>query len=164
MGLLPSFVPELEPRLASFDLGYGDPSWIGALEAVVGSWLNAGALADARTALDRLRASMEGRRPSQLALASQALMRSRLLLAEGDATAAAAEAERAIGTAAPWWRSRALRALAAAGVASPEEIAAAAMLERSLGIEPALYKLPTQWSTCRLDALCGTLRRPRSRE
>ncbi len=135
VGLLPSFVPELEPRLASFDLGYGDPSWIAALEAVVGSWLDAGALADARTALDRLRASLEGRRPSQLALASQALMRSRLLLAEGDAAAAAAEAERALDTRAPWWRSRALRALAATGAATAEALAEAAALERSLGIE-----------------------------
>ena len=116
-GLQPSFVPELEPRLVSFDLGYGDPSWIAALEAVVGSWLDAGALADARTALDRLRASTEGRRLSQLARASQALMRSRLLLAEGDPSAAAAEAERALDTRAPWWRSRALRALAATGAA-----------------------------------------------
>ena len=103
-GLRPAFVPELEPRLASFDLGYGDPSWIAALEAVVESWLDAGAVADARTALDRLRASIEGKRLSQLALASQALMRSRLLLAEGDAAAAAAEAERALDTDAPWWR------------------------------------------------------------
>ncbi|MGZ4332933.1 MAG: adenylate/guanylate cyclase domain-containing protein [Gaiellaceae bacterium] len=136
-GLLPPFVPELEPRLASFDLGYGDPSWIAALEAVIGSWLDAGALTDTRTALDRLRASMEGRRVSQLALASQALMRSQLLLAEGDAPAAAAEAERALATRAPWWRSRALRALAAAGTATAEVFAEADALERSLGIEPS---------------------------
>ena len=41
-GLLPPFVPELEPRLTSFELGYGDPSWLAALEAIVGSWLAAG--------------------------------------------------------------------------------------------------------------------------
>jgi class 3 adenylate cyclase len=136
-GLRPAFVPELEPRLASFDLGYGDPSWLAALEAMVESWLGAGAVADARTALERLRASVEGKYLSKLGLASHALMWSSLLLAEGDATASAAEAKRALDTGAPWWRSRALRALAAAGAASPEEIAEAAVLERSLGIEPA---------------------------
>ena len=134
-GLLPSFVPELEPRLASFDLGYGDPSWLAAVEAVVESWLAAGALADARTALDRLRRSSDGRLLSQLALSSHALLWSRLLLAEGDAAAAAAAAERARATRAPWWRSRALRALAAAGAATPEALAEAATLEQSLRIE-----------------------------
>jgi len=134
-GLLPTFVPELEPRLASFDLGYGDPSWIAALEAVVESWLDAGAPAEARIALERLRASSEGKQVSKLALASHALMWSRLLLAEGDAAGAAAEAERALDTRAPWWRSRALRTLAATGAAPAEALTEAAALERSLGIE-----------------------------
>ena len=134
-GLLPRFVPELEPRLASFDLGYGDPSWLAALEAVVDAWLDAGAPAEARIALERLRASTEGKHVSKLALASHALMWSRLLLAEGDAPAAAAEAERALDTKAPWWRLQALRALAATGTASTETLAEAAALERLLGIE-----------------------------
>ena len=73
---------------------------------------------------------------SQLARASQALLRSRLLLAEGNAAEAAVEAERALQTQAPWWRSRGLRALEAAGAATPEAIAEAEALERSLGIEP----------------------------
>ncbi len=130
IGLLPSFVPELEPRLASFDLLYGDPSWLAAVEAVIQSWLDVGALADARTAVDRLRAATEGKHVSQLALASQALTRARLLLAEGDAAAAAAAVGPALGTRAPWWRARALRALA-----TPESVAQAAVLEQSLGIE-----------------------------
>ncbi|HEY4235850.1 MAG TPA: adenylate/guanylate cyclase domain-containing protein [Gaiellaceae bacterium] len=136
-GLLPPFVPELEPRLVSFDLGYGEPSWMAAVESVVGSWLDAGALADARTALDRVRASTEGRAVSRLAGASLALLGSRLLLAEGDTAAAAAEAERALETRSPWWRARALRALAAAGPVPDAVLAEAAELERSLGIEPA---------------------------
>jgi class 3 adenylate cyclase len=136
-GLLPPFVPELEPRLTSFELGYGDPSWLAALEAIVGSWLAAGALADARTALDRLRASNVSRRTSRLARASHALMWSRLLLAEGGAAAAAAEAERALDTEAPWWRAQALRALVATGGGTAETLAEAAALERSLGIEPS---------------------------
>jgi class 3 adenylate cyclase len=133
-GLVPPFTPELEPRLASFELGYGEPSWIAALEAVVGSWIDAGALADAQIALDRLAAS-EGKSVSKLALASQALMRSWLLLAKGETDAAAAEAERALVTEAPWWRSRALRALEAADAATRETLAEAVALERSLGLE-----------------------------
>jgi class 3 adenylate cyclase len=135
-GLMPSFVPELEPRLPSFGLGYGEPSWMAALEAVVDTWLEAGALTEARTALDQLQAATEGKRVSRLALTSHALMWSRLLLAEDDAPGAAAAAERALDTRAPWWRSQALRALAAAGAATPEALAEAAALERSLGIEP----------------------------
>jgi class 3 adenylate cyclase/tetratricopeptide (TPR) repeat protein len=131
-GLLPAFTLELEPRLPSFDLAYGGPSWLAAVEAVVGSWLDAGDLAAARTAVDRLLAASEGRNLPRLALASQALLRSRLLLAEGDAATAAAEAKRALETRAPWWRARALRALA-----TTEALVEAAALERSLGIEPS---------------------------
>jgi hypothetical protein len=137
VGLIPPFVPEVEPRLVSFDLRYGDPSWMAALEAVIGSWIEAGELAGARIALDRRRAAVEGKRVSQLARTSHALMWSRLLLAEGDRAAAAAEAQLAVATRFPWWRLRALRALAAAGAATPEALAEAAALERSLGIEPA---------------------------
>jgi hypothetical protein len=134
-GLVPAFVPDLEPRLASFDLGYGDPSWMAAVEAIVGSWLDAGAIADARTALDRLRATTEGRIVSRLGLASLALLGSWLSLAEGDAAAAAIEAEQALQTRSPWWRARALRALAASGAAADEALAEAVALERALGIE-----------------------------
>ena len=74
VGLLPSFVPELEPRLPSFDLGYGDPSWIAAVEAVVESWLDAGAIAEARTALERfLRTAPPDRWTEEMAKARQVL-------------------------------------------------------------------------------------------
>jgi class 3 adenylate cyclase len=134
-GLLPAFLPDVEPRLASLDLRYGDPSWTAAVEAVVGSWLDGGALADARTALDRVRTSSEGRNVSRLGVASMALLRSRLLLAEGDAGAAALEAEQALQTRAPWWRARALHALVASGSAGDEALAEAVALERALGID-----------------------------
>ena len=132
---MPAFVPELEPRLPSFDLAYDDPSWLAAVEAVVGVWLDAGALAEARTALDRFRAAAEATKMARLAFASHALLRSRLLLAEGDHAGAATEAETGLAeTRAPWWRVRALRALEAAGAASDEALQEAAELERSLGI------------------------------
>ena len=134
-GLLPAFLPDVESRLASLDLRYGDPSWTSAVEAVVGSWLDAGALADARTALERVRASSEGRNVSRLGVASMALLRSRLLLAEGDPAAAAVEAEQALRTRAPWWRARALRALVASGAAGDEALAEALELERALGLD-----------------------------
>ncbi len=136
-GLMPPFVLELEPRLASFDLVYSEPSWMAALEAVLDSWIEAGDLAGARLALDRRRAAVDGKRMSPVARASHALMWSRLLLAEGDAAAAAGQARQALDTKALWWRSRLLRTLEAAGAATSEEIAEAAALERSLGIAPA---------------------------
>jgi len=64
-------------------------------------------------------------------------MSSRLLLAEGDPTGAAAEAEKALETRSPWWRARALRTFAATGAAPEDALAEAAALERSLGIEPS---------------------------
>jgi class 3 adenylate cyclase len=133
-GLLPPFVPELEPRLPSFDLAYDDPSWLAAVEAVVGSWLDTGALVEARTALDRFRAAAENRNMARLAFASEALLRAWLLLAEGDPARAAVEAESALESSSPWWRVRALRALEAAGAASDDALEEAAELERSLGI------------------------------
>ena len=44
-------------------------------------------------------------------------------------------AREAMDTRAPWWRAQGLRALEAAGAATPEEIAEAAALEHSLGVE-----------------------------
>jgi hypothetical protein len=135
-GLLPVFVPEPEALGASFELVYGDPSWLAAVEAIIGALLAAGMLAEVRVALDRRRAAIAGKSPSSLVLASHGLLRSQLLLAEGDPAAAAAEAALALATRAPWWRARAVRALAAAGAATPEALAEALALERSLGISP----------------------------
>jgi hypothetical protein len=71
---------------------------------------------------------------ARLAFASEALLRARLLLAEGDPARAAVEAESALESSSPWWRVRALRALEAAGAASDDALEEAAELERSLGI------------------------------
>jgi hypothetical protein len=106
-----------------------------AVEGVVGSWLDAGALGDARTALDRLRATTEGMTMSRLGVASLALLGSRLSLAEGDTAAAASEADRVLETRSPWWRARGLRALVASGAAGDEALAEAVTLERALGID-----------------------------
>jgi hypothetical protein len=85
-------------------------------------------------ALDRFRAAAVSRNMARLAFASQALLRSRLLLAEGDPGGAAVEAESALETRSPWWRLQSLRVLAAAGAASQAQLAEAVTLERSLGI------------------------------
>ena len=44
VGIEPPFVPELETRLPCFDFDHGGPSWLAAVEAVVGSWFDAGEL------------------------------------------------------------------------------------------------------------------------
>src|SRR5688500_7657563 len=48
------FVPDVEERLASFELGYSSPSWLAGLETVFECWLEAGELEGAGRALDRM--------------------------------------------------------------------------------------------------------------
>src|SRR5207253_374576 len=55
-GLEPPVVPRVEERLPSFDLDHAGPSWLAAIEIVVGSWLDAGDYEGAGLALDRMRA------------------------------------------------------------------------------------------------------------
>ena len=134
LGLEPSFVPDLEDRLPAFDLDHGSPSWLAGIETVVGAWLRAGMRDGAEEALDRMRARL-GRGPAtRLARATEAILRSRLLLARGEREAAATEAAAALGTTSPWWRAKALRALEAAEAASAAQLAEAGLLERSLGL------------------------------
>jgi hypothetical protein len=128
-GLESPFVPEAEWLLPSFDLGHGGPSWIAGVETIVESWLAAGDLEVARRALDRMRASLETLPTSQLARASEALLRARL---EGSD-----EARRALvllGENGPWWRAKAIRLLEAAGEADSEQVGLADRLEAQLGI------------------------------
>jgi hypothetical protein len=107
------FVPDVEPRLASFDLDHAGASWIAAVDTVVEAWIAAGLLAEAGAALDRMRASIE-RHPMPLADGAEAILRGRLALAHGDREAAsehAAKALEALGPTRLWWRARALRML-----------------------------------------------------
>jgi class 3 adenylate cyclase/tetratricopeptide (TPR) repeat protein len=136
-GLEPRFVPGVDDRLPSFELGHGGPSWLAATGNVVDAWLAAGELAGVERALDRMQASLARNRPSRLAVGTHALLHARLLLAGGEERLAAEEARRALTALpprAPWWRAQAVRVLEQAGAADEELAAEAAQIERELGI------------------------------
>jgi len=134
-GLLEPFVPEVEERLASFELRYSTPSWLAGLEIVVDSWLEAGELDGARRALDRLEPSAT--RPDRTTLGNSTyfLLRGKLLAASGEDASGAAELALAgfRESAAPWWITKSLRLLG-----TTEALAEAAEIERGLGIPGAL--------------------------
>ena len=137
LGLEPAFVPGIEPRLESFDLDHAGPSWLAAVETVVGSWLDAGELAGVEETLDRMRSSLDSHSPTRLARAAEALLRARLHVVRGEVTAGASEAELALAlleARAPWWRSRAIRILEQAGAATTPMLKEAATIEQGLGI------------------------------
>jgi class 3 adenylate cyclase/tetratricopeptide (TPR) repeat protein len=134
VGLEPPFVPDVAERLASFEGAHGGPSWLAALQTVVDAWLEAGELEGAADALDRMAVSGES---TTLARATEAILRARLLRADGDAPGAAAHAERALellAGRAPWWRLRALETIAAVGDGRARDEARA--LARRLRLEP----------------------------
>jgi tetratricopeptide (TPR) repeat protein len=137
IGLQPPFVPDVQERLASFDLDHAGPSWLAGVETLVGVWLDSGNHEAVALALDRMRARLDRDRSTALARATEALLRARLLLARGESLDAAGAAERSLvllGDRAPWWRAKAIRALERAGAASPDTIEEARAIEARLGI------------------------------
>jgi tetratricopeptide (TPR) repeat protein len=132
-GLEPAFLPDVELRLPCFDMDHGGPSWLAAVDAVVGVWLAAGELDGVEAALRRMRASLARRPPTRLAAATEQLLRARLLAHRGSVEEAIAAARSASDVRAPWWRAKAARLvgeLAGDGQALRE----AEVLERSLGV------------------------------
>jgi tetratricopeptide (TPR) repeat protein len=142
IGLEPHFVPDVEERLASFDLDHAGPSWLAAVETLVEVWLNYGEQDASALALERMRARLEGGRATSLASATESLLRARLLLSRGEDRDAEGAAERTLallGDRAPWWRAKAIRVLEQAGAASTDLLETARTIEARLGIasEPA---------------------------
>ncbi len=138
-GLDGPFVPDLDELLPGLALPYDDPSWLAAIESLVGYWLDAGDVGAARAAFDV--AEMAPARASsttRLWRASFCLLAAKLAAAEGDADAGVVLARSALATAhdlpAPWWHARTFRLLERLGAASAEELEAASDLERRLGV------------------------------
>jgi len=127
-GLREPFVPDVEERLASFELRYSSPSWLAALEIVTDCWLAAGELDGAGRALERLESSAVDPKLAALGRGTYHLLRAKWLVA----TAAdfAPEARLALEafreSRAPWWIAKSLRLLGEADEARE--------LERALGI------------------------------
>jgi hypothetical protein len=131
--------PTLDPAtlFEGFDLEEAAASWVASIERIVEGWLDRGDVQVAAEAVRRYSAVAMPAIPPILA-ASRALVQS-LVVARTKGRADAIEAARAAlddarAAAAPWWISRSLRLLEAAGGASSSEIAEAARIEADLGI------------------------------
>jgi class 3 adenylate cyclase len=124
-GLEPPFVPGVAERLQSFELDQATPSWLAGVETIIDAWLAAGDLDGAEAALERMRASVTLRSSTKLAIATESLLRARLLMRRGRDEEAQHAARAALVTEAPWWRAKVYRLL---GDPKADEI------ERELGI------------------------------
>lgn len=107
----PVAVPTAE-LLGAFDGAAAMPHWLAAVETIVDQWITAGDFAAAGHALEK----MGGSRASGLGAGVEALLRARLLTAEGAPEAGvAAQAWHALDVfskvGAPWWIAKAIRAL-----------------------------------------------------
>lgn len=137
IGLEPAFVPDVELRLPCFDMDHGGPSWLTAIDAVVGCWLDAGELDGVDAALARMRASLDRSPPTALSVATEALLRARLLARRGAVDDAVAAARSARDIHAPWWRSRAAR-LVGELTGDEDAVREAERIEAALGVRVSL--------------------------
>jgi hypothetical protein len=137
-GLAQPFVPDPEPRIVAFNDEPGSGSYSAALDRVFRSWIEAGLLDGATTAI----ATMEAALPKFKSLSAQSrgtfeLLRGRLALARGDSGEAAKAGHAALDqfriSAAPWWMAKALRLIERAGAADDGLLAEASEIERRLG-------------------------------
>lgn len=138
VGLIPSFVPEVEPRIPSFEDEPGGPSWSAALDRVFRSWIEAREIDGAEEALNTMAAAMPGfTRPTSFALGTYELLRTRLTLArrENDVAVEAGRAalERFRTSNAPWWIAKAIRLLERAGAADQGLVTEVEQIEARLG-------------------------------
>jgi class 3 adenylate cyclase/tetratricopeptide (TPR) repeat protein len=139
-GLQPLQVPEVEPRLASFEGEPGGPSWLAALEVVLESWLVAGRLEAVAGAVSRMEQGVSGApSTSRLGRGTTAFCRARLLAAQ---SAPPEDVQRPLREAlqhfrasrAPWWMSKALRLLRDGGSATGDEAAELEHIVSQLGL------------------------------
>ncbi len=142
-GLAPA--PELEPRTLIEDLGLAEtaPSWLAAVERIVGGWLDRDLRGVAAEAIERYRTVEAGPIPGLLA-ASRSLVAAMAAGRAGQPAEATQAARTAVSQAraahAPWWTLRSLRLLDEAGAASADDRRELAAIER--GLIPAARARP----------------------
>ncbi len=137
-GLREPFVPEVEPRLVSFEDDPSGPSWSAALDRVFRSWIEAGEVDGATRALDGMTAALPRfPKASALGLGTHLLMQGRLALARGERDGAEAAGRAALErfrtSNAPWWIAKAMRLLERAGAADEELVREVEEIEARLG-------------------------------
>jgi len=139
-GLAPPFVPEVAPRLQSFEGPQSGPSWLLAVERVFATWLEAGELEGANQAVTRMAAQAFVLETTELGRGTIDLLAGRLALAQGSRDVAAEQARAAIArfraVGARWWIAKALRDLERAGTSTEDERGELQRLERELRISP----------------------------
>ena len=137
-GLWEPYVPEVGPRLASFDDDPSGPSWSAAVDRILRSWLDAGMVEGAAEALGVMRKAVERSVSiSSLGRGSWRLLQARLAEAKSEASEAGEHARAALAefrsVGAPWWMAKAIRLLERTGSANSELLAEVAGIERRLG-------------------------------
>ena len=138
VGLIPSFVPEVEPRIQSFADEPGGPSWSAALDRVFRSWIETGEIDGAGKALDTMTAAVPGfTDPTSFALGTYELLRARIALARDDIGLADEAGRAAIArfrtSNALWWIAKSIRLLERAGSSDQQLVAEAEAIETRLG-------------------------------
>jgi hypothetical protein len=136
-GLVAPFVPDVEPRIASFADEPGGPSWSAALDRVFRSWIEVADIDGAARALSTMTAALPGfTRPTSFGLGTYELLRARLALARRDNVLAKeagwAGLELFRVSSAPWWIAKAIRLLERAGSADHELVTEVEQIEARL--------------------------------
>jgi hypothetical protein len=128
---------EAEVLLPAFGSPWGQPSLFSQRDDVLEYWLTQGDLEPARDAIARLEA-VHASGASRLARATDAVMRARVLAAEGLVEKAAAEAMHAVEEAralkAPWWQAKAIQLISSLDKATPELVNEMRALHAQLGV------------------------------
>ena len=118
------YVPEVEPRLHSFDTLPAGASWLLAVERVLKAWSDAGELDGVAEAVRRMEAFWSHPDMSDLARGTVDIFAARLALARGDASEARLRAraavERLAAIPAPWWTAKAQQVLESTATTGPD--------------------------------------------
>ena len=138
-GLRDGYVPEVEPRIPSFNDDPSGPSWSTALDRVVRAWVSQGELDGAERALDAMAAFLvASTSPTSLGSGTYELMRGRVALARGEREAAIQAGTKALAhfrlSNAPWWKAKAIRLLERAKAADIQLLAEVQEIERRLKV------------------------------
>ena len=133
VGFTIPFAVEVESTLRSFAHFSLLPSWLAGVEIVLDGWMQSGQLDAVRRALAEIAHWHDHGGTPELAKAAEALLRAKLLVAEGAAADEVVPKGRA-----PWWIAKSIRILERIGAASSGLLEEAGAIERSLRIPAAV--------------------------
>ncbi len=137
-GLWEIYVPDVQPRLVSFAMDPGGPSWSAALDRVFRCWIDAGDIDGAQQALAAMTQALSTvSSVSSLGMGTYQLLRGRLAAARGEQGEAILAGRAALDhfrfSDAPWWMAKAIRLLERSGSADADLVAEVEQIEHRLG-------------------------------